>query len=85
LAISGTTVLRAVGSDGPPRYERKPGPTSFTVLEPRVRVLLAETTDMPTTVLAERAGWDGSIRWFSENVKGLRPEHRPIDPAGAFD
>ncbi len=36
---------------------------------------------MPATVLAERVGWDGSIRWFSDNVKRLRPEHRPIDPA----
>ena len=26
-------------------------------------------------------GWTGSIRWFSENVKLLRLEHRPIDPA----
>ena len=36
---------------------------------------------MPATVLAERVGWTGSIRWFRENVKRLRPEHRPIDPA----
>ena len=36
---------------------------------------------MPATVLAERVGWEGSIRWFSDNVKRLRPEHRPIDPA----
>jgi hypothetical protein len=36
---------------------------------------------MPATVLAERVGWTGSIRWFSENVKLLRLEHRPIDPA----
>jgi hypothetical protein len=26
-------------------------------------------------------GWTGSIRWFSENVKELRVEHRPIDPS----
>lgn len=31
--------------------------------------------------LAERVGWTGSIRWFSENVKRLRPEHRPVDPS----
>jgi len=51
------------------------------VVEPRVRALLAATPDMPATVLAERVGWEGSIRWFSENVKQLRPEHRPVDPA----
>ncbi len=46
-----------------------------------MRELLEVTPDMPATVLAERVGWTGSIRWFSENVKRLRPEHRPVDPA----
>ncbi len=81
LGISRTTVMKAVNSDAPPRYERKPRLTSFTVVEPRVRALLAQTPDMPATVLAERVGWEGSIRWFSDNVKQLRPEHRPVDPA----
>jgi hypothetical protein len=36
---------------------------------------------MPATVLAERVGWQGSIRWFRENVQQLRPEVRPPDPA----
>jgi transposase len=81
LGISRTTVIKAVNSDAPPRYERTPGPTSFTVFEPAVRALLKDVPDMPATVLAERVGWTGSIRWFSDNVKRLRPEHRPIDPA----
>ncbi len=81
LGISRTTVVKAVRSDAPPRYERTPGPSSFVVFEPRVRALLKETPDMPATVLAERVGWTGSIRWFSDNVKRLRPEHRRIDPA----
>ena len=81
LGISRTTVIKAVNSDCPPRYERRPGPTSFTVFEPRVRALLKQTPDMPATVLAERVGWTGSIRWFRDNVNRLRPEHRPIDPA----
>jgi Helix-turn-helix domain of resolvase len=81
LGISRTTVIKAVNSDGPPRYERTPGPTSFTAFEPRVRELLREVPDMPATVLAERVGWTGSIRWFRDNVKRLRPEHRPVDPA----
>ena len=46
-----------------------------------MRALLEDVPDMPATVLAERVGWTGSIRWFSENVKRLRPEQRPIDPA----
>jgi hypothetical protein len=81
LGISRTTVIKAVNSDVPPRYERAPGPTSFTVFEPRVRELLRDVPDMPATVLAERVGWTGSIRWFRDNVKRLRPEHRPVDPA----
>ncbi len=81
LGISRTTVIKAVNSDAPPRYERTPRSTSFTVFEPRVRALLADTPDMPATVLAERVEWTGSIRWFSDNVKRLRPEHRPVDPA----
>ena len=36
---------------------------------------------MPSTVIAERVGWTGSITWFRENVKRLRPDHRPVDPA----
>ncbi len=62
LGISRTTVIKAVNSDAPPWYERTAGPTSFTVFEPRVRALLSETPDMPATVLAERVGWEGSIR-----------------------
>jgi hypothetical protein len=81
LGISRTTVIKAVKSDVPPRYERSPGPSSFVVFEPAVRALLADVPDMPATVLAERVGWKGSIRGFSENVRLLRPEHRPIDPA----
>ena len=90
LGISRTTVIKAVTSDAPPRCVRSPGPTSFTEFEPHVRALLAEVPDMPATVLAERVGrtggpervgWTGSIRWFSENVRRLRPEQRPVDPA----
>ena len=61
-------------------YERAPGTTSFAVFEPAVRALLEDVPDMPATVLAERVGWTGSIRWFSENVKRLRPEHLWFPP-----
>jgi len=81
LGISRTTVLKAIASESPPRYERRPGPTSFTPYEAKVRRLLAETPEMPATVLAERVGWTGSIRWFRDNVKRVRADHRPIDPA----
>ena len=81
LGISRTTVIKAVNSESPPRYERKVTPTSFTPFEPRVRELLVETPNMPATVLAERVGWPGSIRWFRDNVNRLRPEQQRIDPA----
>jgi transposase len=81
LGIARGTVTSAVKSDAPPVYVRTPGPTSFTVFEPRVRELLTQTPDMPATVLAERVGWTGSIRWFRDNVNRLRPEHRRVDPA----
>lgn len=82
LGISRNTVARAVASDVPPRYERKPvSVTSFTPFEARVRQLLTDTPGMPTTVLAERVGWTGSIRWFRDNVNRLRVEQRRPDPA----
>ena len=81
LGISRTTVVKAVASDGPPKYERRSAPTSFTPFEPRVRELLEQTPDMPSNVMAERVARTGSIRWFRDNVSRVRAEHRPIDPA----
>ncbi len=81
LGVSRATVDRSVASDRPPKYERKPAPTSFTPFEARVRAILSEHPEMPATVIAERVGWEGSITWFRDNVRRLRPEHRRIDPA----
>ncbi len=81
LGIGRSTVARAVASDGPPKYERPAVSTSFTPFEPAVRQLLVTTPDMPATVIAERVGWTGSISWFRDNVRGLRPDHRPVDPS----
>ena len=81
LGISRTTVVKAVASQGPPKYERTATESSFAVFEPRVRTLLRLNPDLPASVLAERVGWTGSESWFRENVARLRPEHRPVDPA----
>ncbi|GAA1996779.1 IS21 family transposase [Microbacterium pumilum] len=81
LGISRTTVVKAVQSDAPPRYERRAAPTSFSPFEARVRALLENDPELPAVVIAERVEWPGSITWFRENVKRLRPEHRRIDPA----
>lgn len=81
LGIARETVAAAVRSDRPPKYERPAQPTSFTPFEARVRALLAEHPSMPATVIAERLEWSGSITWFRDNIRRLRPEHRPVDPA----
>ncbi|WP_363355787.1 IS21 family transposase [Microbacterium sp. LMI12-1-1.1] len=81
LGIGRSTVDRALASDRPPKYERPAAETSFSPFESRVRAILAEHPEMPATVIAERVEWGGSITWFRENVRRLRPEHRPVDPA----
>jgi Helix-turn-helix domain of resolvase len=81
LGIGRSTVARAVASELPPKYERKPVTTSFSPFEERVRELLAEFPGMPASVIAERVGWDGSVSWFRENVGRLRPQYRRPDPA----
>ena len=81
LGISRTTVLKAVASSAPPTYQRRAEATSFSPFEARVRELLEEFPEMPATVLAERVDWPGSITWFRDNVRRLRPEHRRPDPA----
>jgi hypothetical protein len=81
LGIGRSTVARAVASELPPKYERRPAATSFDAFEPRVRELLSEFPGMPATVLAERVGWDGSPSWFREHVARLRPRYRRPDPA----
>ena len=46
-----------------------------------MKTILTEYPEMPATVIAERVGWQGSISWFRDNVRRLRPEHRRLDPA----
>jgi transposase len=81
LGISRTTVVKAVASATPPKYERSAVVTSFAPFEVRVRAMLVEFPEMPATVIAERVGWAGSITWFRDNVRRLRPEQRRPDPA----
>jgi hypothetical protein len=70
LGIGRAIVDRALASDRPSRYERKPGPTAFTPFEARVRAILSEYPEMPATVIAERVGWPGSITWFGTTCAG---------------
>jgi len=81
LGIGRATVDRAVASDRPPKYERAAVATSFTPFEARVRAILVEHPEMPATVIAERVEWPGSITWFRDNVRALRPDYWRPDPA----
>ena len=53
LGISRTTVVKAVGSEAAPRYERRAAPTSFAPFEARVRALLEDDPELPGSRPAE--------------------------------
>ena len=85
LGISRVTVDRALSSDRPPRYERPPVDTMFTRFEPAVRDLLKAFPAMPTTVIAERVGWPGSVTNLRRHVRAIRHDYAPVDPADRLD
>jgi transposase len=81
MGVSRNTVRAAVASAGPPKYER-PRPGSIVDgFEPAIRELLKAFPSMPATVIAERVGWERSIRVLSGRVAELRPAYLPPDPA----
>lgn len=82
LGVSRNTVRAALRSDGPPKYERQVRGSIVDEVEPRIRELLKAVPTMPATVIAERIGWDRSIRVLRDRVAELRPVYLPPDPAG---
>jgi transposase len=80
MGISRNTVRAAIGSDRPPRYERRPAGSIVDAAEPRIRELLKGCPTMSATVIAERIGWQRSIRVLRDRVAELRPAYRPPDP-----
>jgi transposase len=82
MGISRNTVRAAVASDQPPKYERPRKGSIADAAEPRIRELLRAYPTMPATVVAERIGWDRSIRVLRDRVAELRPAYLPPDPAG---
>jgi transposase len=82
MGISRNTVRAALRSDGPPKYQRGGRGSVVDEVEPRIRELLQAWPTMPATVIAERIGWDRSIRVLSDRVAELRPIYLPPDPAG---
>jgi transposase len=81
MGVSRNTVRRALAADGPPRYQRPPRGSCVDAVEPRIRELLAAWPTMPATVVAERIGWQRSIRVLRDRVAELRPAYLPPDPA----
>ncbi len=81
MGCSKNTVKAALRSDGPPRYERGLRGSIVDEVEPRIRELLVVWPTMPSTVIAERIGWDRSIRVLRDRVAELRPVYLPPDPA----
>jgi transposase len=82
LKVSRNTVYAALASEAPPRYERGSAGSIVDSVEPRIRELLERCPTLPATVIAERIGWDRSIRVLSARVAELRPAYLPPDPAG---
>ncbi len=81
MGVARNTVKAALASDRPPKYERVPRGSVVDEVEPRIRELLGSYPRMPATVIAERIGWQYSIRTLSERVRELRPVYLPPDPA----
>jgi transposase len=81
MGVSKNTVKAALRSDGPPKYERPLRGSVVDDIEPRIRELLQAVPTMPATVIAERIGWERSIRVLRDRVAELRPVYLPPDPA----
>jgi transposase len=79
--VSRNTVRNALQAEGPPRYQRQAAGSIVDAAEPRIRELLQAYPRMPATVIAERIGWQRSIRVLSGRVAELRPLYLPPDPA----
>lgn len=56
LGISRNTVRRALASDAPPKYQRKPQGSIVDPFVPQIQQLLSDSPRMPATVIAERIG-----------------------------
>jgi transposase len=85
LGIARNTVRSALRSDAPPSYERARRGSIVDAVEPEILEMLREFPDMPATVIAERVGWERSIRVLRDRVAELRPLFLPPDPCQRTD
>jgi transposase len=85
LGIARNTVKKALASDAPPRYQRAVKGSIVDAVEPQIRALLAEFSDMPSTVIAERIGWTRGKTVLFDRIHQLRPLFKVPDPAQRTD
>lgn len=77
MGCSKNTVKQALRSAGAPKYQRAPKGSLVDEIELRIRDLLTVWPTMPATVIAERFGWQHSIRILRDHVRDLRPAYPP--------
>jgi transposase len=80
VGMARNTVREALRSDAPPHYERGRAGSVVDGFEPAILELLREFPTMPTTVIAERVGWERGMTVLKERVRELRPLFAPPDP-----
>ena len=80
LGLARNTVRAALRSAGPPSYERARKGSIVDAVEPAILELLRDWPGMAATVIAERIGWQHSIRVLRERVAELRPLFVAPDP-----
>lgn len=80
LGVARNTVREVLRSDAPRHYERARRGSAVDAFEPAILELLKEFPTMPATVVAERVGWQRSIRVIRDRVAELRPLFVPPDP-----
>ncbi len=79
------TVERALASDTPPEYKKRPPKrTAFDEVELYARELLDADPSIAATLIAQRVGWTGEMSWFRENIRRIRPEYLPQDPVDSI-
>lgn len=80
LRISKNTVKRAIRSTGPPAYVRARRPSAVDPFEFQIDELLKACPTMPSTVIADRIGWQRGITILKERIAEIRPRYLPADP-----
>jgi transposase len=80
LGIHRDTVTRALGSDEPPKYHRKPRDSILDPYKPKIHALLAENPDLSGVRVFEiikEEGYPGQISILRAFLRQVRPQYKP--------